>query len=84
MAAKDAEKVLDVQSVVEAVVADEDADVPRYEVESLCMRCHENVFVYFFLSFSRNFCPYDFEILFLFSAAFSGLIRDLICDCLFF
>lgn len=47
MAAKDSEPVLDVQSVVEAVVANDDADVPSYEVESLCMRCEENVFVLF-------------------------------------
>lgn len=57
MAAKDAEKVLDVQSVVEAVVADEDADVPRYEVESLCMRCHENVFASFLPFIFSQFLP---------------------------
>lgn len=33
---------MDVRSVVEAVSA-EDSDAPVYEVESLCMRCGENV-----------------------------------------
>ena len=47
MAAKDLETVLDVQSVVEAVVTDQDVDVPSYEVESLCMRCGENVLALF-------------------------------------
>ncbi|KAA0043245.1 zinc finger protein ZPR1-like [Cucumis melo var. makuwa] len=56
MAAKDAEEVLDVQSVVEAVVANEDAaDVPSYEVESLCMRCGENGITRFLLTLIPHF-----------------------------
>ncbi|XP_074273601.1 uncharacterized protein LOC141597146 [Silene latifolia] len=35
------EQIVDVRSVVEAVSAEDD-EVPIYEVESLCMRCHEN------------------------------------------
>lgn len=38
------EEIVDVGSVVEAVSAD-DSDAPLYEVESLCMRCGENVTV---------------------------------------
>ena len=34
--------VMDVRSVVEAVSTDDD-DAPVYQVESLCMRCGENV-----------------------------------------
>lgn len=40
------DQIVDVRSVVEAVVAggnDVDIDTPLYEVESLCMRCGENV-----------------------------------------
>lgn len=36
------EQIVDVRSVVEAVSAD-DGDAPVYQVESLCMRCGENV-----------------------------------------
>lgn len=36
------EQIVDVRSVVEAVSA-EDGDAPLYQVESLCMRCGENV-----------------------------------------
>lgn len=36
------EQIVDVRSVVEAVSAD-DGDAPLYQVESLCMRCGENV-----------------------------------------
>lgn len=36
------EQIVDVRSVVEAVSAD-DSDAPLYRVESLCMRCGENV-----------------------------------------
>ncbi|KAK9716487.1 hypothetical protein RND81_06G236700 [Saponaria officinalis] len=35
------EQIVDVRSVVEAVSAEDD-EVPIYEVESLCMRCHDN------------------------------------------
>ncbi|GFQ04826.1 zinc finger protein zpr1 [Phtheirospermum japonicum] len=35
-------QIVDVGSVVEAVSA-EDSDAPLYEVESLCMRCRENI-----------------------------------------
>lgn len=38
------EEIVDVGSVVEAVSAD-DSDAPLYQVESLCMRCGENVTV---------------------------------------
>lgn len=74
MAAKDAEEVLDVQSVVEAVVANEDAaDVPSYEVESLCMRCGENVLT----SFSALH-------LLQLRISLSVFRRIFICDCLVF
>ena len=36
------DQIVDVGSVVEALSAEDD-DVPIYEVESLCMRCGENV-----------------------------------------
>ena len=36
------EQIVDVRSVVEAISA-EDGDAPVYQVESLCMRCGENV-----------------------------------------
>ena len=36
---------MDVRSVVEAVSTDDD-DAPLYQVESLCMRCGENVSLY--------------------------------------
>lgn len=84
MAAKDAEQVLDVQSVVEAVVANEDADVPSYEVESLCMRCGENVLALFLLFNFSQFSSSQLQNSVSVSAAFSSLIRILICDCLVF
>lgn len=34
---------IDVRSVVEAVSADHSFGAPLYVVESMCMRCHENV-----------------------------------------
>ena len=37
------EQIVDVRSVVEAVAADDSSDAPLYQVESLCMRCGENV-----------------------------------------
>jgi len=37
--------VVDIGSVVEAVSAD-DGHAPLYSIESLCMRCHENVNVF--------------------------------------
>nr|GMC85054.1 zinc finger protein ZPR1-like [Ipomoea batatas] len=40
------DQIVDVRSVVEAVAAagdDADIDTPLYEVESLCMRCGENI-----------------------------------------
>ena len=46
------DQIFDVRSVVEAVVDEED-DVPIYQVESLCMRCGENVCI--FLSFLALF-----------------------------
>lgn len=44
------QQIVDVRSVVEAVTA-EDGDVPMYQVESLCMRCGENVFLFPMLVF---------------------------------
>ncbi|XP_058094229.1 uncharacterized protein LOC131240169 isoform X2 [Magnolia sinica] len=35
--------IADVRSVVEAVSADDDASAPLHQIESLCMRCGENV-----------------------------------------
>lgn len=42
---QDQEQIVDVRSVVEAVSASDDSvsDAPLYQVESLCMRCGENV-----------------------------------------
>lgn len=57
------EEIVDVKSVVEAVSA-EDGDAPIYQVESLCMRCGENVS---FLN-SNYSKPYFFLILTLFFA----------------
>lgn len=39
------DEIVDVRSVVEAIAASEDSnsDAPLYQVESLCMRCGENV-----------------------------------------
>lgn len=42
MEANTTNEQIDVGSVVEAVSAD-DGDAPLYQVESLCMRCGENV-----------------------------------------
>ena len=40
---REKEEIVDVRSVVEAVSAN-DADIaPLYQLESLCMRCHQNV-----------------------------------------
>lgn len=39
---KEQNQIVDVRSVVESVSA-EDSDAPLYQVESLCMRCGENV-----------------------------------------
>jgi hypothetical protein len=53
------EQIVDVRSVVEAIsTADNnDINVPLYEVESLCMRCRENVFpLSFFLKFLCFLC----------------------------
>jgi len=47
------DQIVDVRSVVEAV-ADEEDDVPIYQVESLCMRCGENVYMFLYL-FCRFF-----------------------------
>lgn len=41
------DEIVDVRSVVEAVSADE-TGVPLYQVESLCMRCGENVSTFHF------------------------------------
>lgn len=46
------EKIVDdVGSVVEAISADDDNATPLYQVESLCMRCTQNVLLSFPLSF---------------------------------
>lgn len=44
------EQVLDVRSVVESISVDDDSDTPIYQVESLCMRCSENVLLSWILS----------------------------------
>jgi len=51
------EQIVDVGSVVEAVSAD-DGDAPLYSLESLCMRCGENV------SFSHFPSPLVFPLAF--------------------
>lgn len=47
------EQIVDVRKVVEAITTsaddDNDIDVPLYQIESLCMRCGQNVI---FLAFS--------------------------------
>lgn len=56
MDASDAKEQIDVRSVVEAIStadADTDVDAPLYQVESLCMRCHENVPLSLSLSLTR-------------------------------
>jgi len=51
------QKIVDVGSVVEAVSA-EDGDAPLYSLDSLCMRCGENV------SFSHFPPPLAFHLAF--------------------
>ncbi|XP_076904560.1 uncharacterized protein LOC143560038 [Bidens hawaiensis] len=45
---------MDVRSVVEAISTDDD-NAPVYEVESLCMRCHQNGTTRFLLTFIPHF-----------------------------
>lgn len=57
--------VTDIQSVTEAVLAEDEASVaPLHQVESLCMRCGDNVmppeFSLFFLSFFLQFTRISF------------------------
>ena len=40
---REKEEIVDVRSVVEAVSANEADIAPLYQLESLCMRCHQNV-----------------------------------------
>ncbi|KAK9062897.1 hypothetical protein SSX86_020087 [Deinandra increscens subsp. villosa] len=54
MEAKDAAAILDVRSVVEAISTDDDS-APVYQVESLCMRCHENGTTRFLLTLIPHF-----------------------------
>lgn len=61
------EQIVDVGSVVEAVSAD-DGDAPLYSLESLCMRCGENV-----ISSLPSFPPLPFS-LFLQSIQFRFLL----------
>lgn len=49
------DQIVDVRSVVEAVSA-EDGDVPVYNVESLCMRCGQNVCCYVISLFLATPC----------------------------
>ncbi|KAL7614650.1 hypothetical protein Lser_V15G05665 [Lactuca serriola] len=51
---KDATTILDVRSVVEAISTDDD-NAPVYQVESLCMRCHENGTTRFLLTLIPHF-----------------------------
>lgn len=44
MEANNKDQIVDVGSVVEAVSA-EAGDAPLYALESLCMRCHQNVLI---------------------------------------
>jgi hypothetical protein len=39
------EQIVDVGSVVETLSADASGDAPLYTLESLCMRCHQNVLI---------------------------------------
>ncbi|KAF5767799.1 putative Zinc finger, ZPR1-type [Helianthus annuus] len=50
----DAAPILDVRSVVEAISTDDD-NAPLYQVESLCMRCHENGTTRFLLTMIPHF-----------------------------
>ena len=49
---KSGEQMVDVRSVVEAISTDNE-DAPLYQVESLCMRCTQNVCALFF---SHSLC----------------------------
>ncbi|KAH6796109.1 hypothetical protein C2S51_037095 [Perilla frutescens var. frutescens] len=49
-----APQIVDVGSVVEAISAN-DFDAPVYEVESLCMRCHENGITRFLITLIPHF-----------------------------
>ncbi|XP_050228426.1 uncharacterized protein LOC126677705 [Mercurialis annua] len=50
------EQAVDVRSVVEAISsAADDIDTPRYEIESLCMRCGENGMTRLLLTIIPNF-----------------------------
>ncbi|XP_071707478.1 uncharacterized protein [Rutidosis leptorrhynchoides] len=48
------EEIMDVRSVVEAICTDDDS-APVYQVESLCMRCHENGVTKFLLTLIPHF-----------------------------
>lgn len=50
---------IDVRSVVEAVSADHSFGAPLYVVESMCMRCHENVHLHLL---HKHTCIVFFEI----------------------
>jgi hypothetical protein len=56
------DQIVDVGSVVEAVSADA-GDAPLYTLESLCMRCHQNVSFHHFHLFSPFFCVFNSFIL---------------------
>ncbi|KAI6703086.1 hypothetical protein NL676_012222 [Syzygium grande] len=55
MDASDTKEQIDVRSVVEAISADDAGGAPLYQVESLCMRCHENGVTRFLLTLIPHF-----------------------------
>jgi hypothetical protein len=64
------DQIVDVGSVVEAVSADA-GDAPLYTLESLCMRCHQNVsFHLFSMCLFISFFAYAIVPLFNFSFCF--------------
>lgn len=66
---------IDVRSVVEAVSADHSFGAPLYVVESMCMRCHENVSLSLSLYLSCT------RILTQFSLRFMILVMQSLCPC---
>lgn len=59
---REKEEIVDVRSVVEAVSANDAGIAPLYQLESLCMRCHQNVHTHS-LSFSLSLFSYLFQFL---------------------
>ncbi|KAM3738794.1 hypothetical protein ACB098_09G157500 [Castanea mollissima] len=52
---REKEEIVDVRSVVEAVSANDAGIAPLYQLESLCMRCHQNGITRFLLTLIPHF-----------------------------